>query len=275
MRAMLSIFAIAALGCGGHSSPPPAHAGDTTAAPDEEARADHHRHHHHGGFAMLIEMSFDSLHPTEKQIVQLGRIRSDLNDKTAPARNAERAVLVALADGIRAGSIDRAALDARMAALKAASENLYDNVADALNALHAALTPEQRQMLVEKIATHFDAWHRANPHPKNDERHGHLAKLQKDLGLSAQQVETIRASFEASMQDAPKFDRAQADEHIKTFGTAFASDHFDAHTVHVPLAPMMATWGITRTVRFYESVVPTLTPDQRTKLAAELHRHAS
>ena len=271
MRALLTMITIAALGCGGGKAKPPANGG-TDASSEEEARADHHRHHHQGGFAMLIELSLDSLHPTEKQIVELGKIRSDLNDKMIPAKSAERAVLVALADGIRAGAIDRAALDARMSALKAAAENLYDNVADALDALHRLHTPEQRAALVDKISTHFEAWHRANAHPKHDDRGGHLARLQRELKLSDKQVDTIRASFIAAMQDAPKFDREQADAHIKEFGTAFASDHFEAHSIHAPLAPLMAVWGITRTVRFYESVEPALTPEQREKLAQDLHR---
>ena len=273
MRALLSMITIAALGCGGGKAKPPANGGGTTDDASEEARADHHRHHHHGGFAMLVDLSLDSVHPSETQITKLGQIRDDLKDKMIPARNAERAVLVALADGIRAGSIDRGAMDARMAKLTAATENLYDNVADALNALHALLTPEQRAILVDKIGTHFDAWHRANPHPAQDEHHGHLARLKKELGLSDKQVETIRTTFVASMQDAPKFDRAAADAHIKEFGSAFASDKFDAHTIHAPLAPMMAVWGITRTVRFYEAVEPALTQDQRQKLALDLGRH--
>ena len=37
----------------------------------------------------------------------------------------------------------------------------------------------------------------------------------------------------------------------------------------------MAAWGITRTVHFYEAVLPVLTPEQRAKLAGDIRRHAN
>jgi hypothetical protein len=37
----------------------------------------------------------------------------------------------------------------------------------------------------------------------------------------------------------------------------------------------MAVWGITRTVHFYEVVLPVLNPEQRAKLADDIRRHAN
>ena len=73
------------------------------------------------------------------------------------------------------------------------------------------------------------------------------------------------------------FDCAEAEAHLKAFGAAFTSDHFDPKAVPTGGAvnAHLATWGITRTVRLYEAANPVLTPPQRTKLADELRRHAN
>ncbi len=73
------------------------------------------------------------------------------------------------------------------------------------------------------------------------------------------------------------FDRKEGEAHLKAFGKAFTSDVFDAKTITTgAIANVhMATWGLTRTARFYEAAAPVLTPDQRTKLADALRHHAN
>jgi Spy/CpxP family protein refolding chaperone len=178
-----------AIGCGG-GSPPPAQtataasdsaaaapapapaptsdiaaAGPTPAEGDEdESMADvkaHHRHHHHGGFAMFIAMSLDSLGTTPEQDAQIVKIRDDIHAKLMPAHDAEKNVLSVLADGIAAGRIDKAKVDAAIEKLSTASAGVHDAVADSLNQLHAVLTPEQRLALIDKVEAHFKVWHHA------------------------------------------------------------------------------------------------------------------
>lgn len=293
----LPIVVIAALGCGGSGAHPSGPGGPNDVAEAKQADVDqagagededqstadlaeHHRHHHHGGFALFIALSIDSLNATPEQTAAIAKIREDLHAKMQPAHAAEKVVLATLAQGIATGAIDQAKIDAQIAELKTAAAGVHDAVADSLNALHEVLTPAQRVALVDKVEAHFEVWHHANaPHERaeRDGRGGHLGRLAKELGLSEQQVATIRASFASSMGGAAKFDRAQAEEHMKAFGAAFASDHFDAHAVATggPLNASMAAWGMGRTVRFYEAVLPALTPEQRTKLADELTRHAN
>ena len=64
---------------------------------------------------------------------------------------------------------------------------------------------------------------------------------------------------------------------MKAFSAAFASDDFDARAIATSgtLNAHMATWGVTRTVGFYQAVMPALTPQQRTKLADGMRRHAN
>ncbi|HUJ63855.1 MAG TPA: Spy/CpxP family protein refolding chaperone [Kofleriaceae bacterium] len=291
---------VAGFGCGGSSPPPPVSpsggsgSGDTAEAapPDQTAGAgqaedestaeltDHDRHHHHGGFAMFVAMSLDTLNVTDQQHDAIVKIQHDMRAKMQPAHDAEKAVLLALADGVAAGQIDQGKLDGLIGELATASAGVHDAVADSLNQLHQVLTPEQRQALVDKVQAHFEVWHDTNSPDESaekDKRGGHLAQLASELSLRPDQVEKIRASFTASMHSGEHFDRAEADAHMKAFAAAFASDTFDAKTLTTggPVNAHMATWGIKRLVRLYQAVTPVLDPDQRAKAADALRHHAN
>ncbi len=128
----------AAIGCGGSSppadrpsSPPPvgqaAQADVAKVGAGEEIDestadlAEHHRHHHHGGFAMFIAMSLDTLNITADQHDAIAKIQADMHAKMQPAHDAEKAVLLALADAVAAGQVDQPKLDVAIAKLGAAS----------------------------------------------------------------------------------------------------------------------------------------------------------
>jgi Spy/CpxP family protein refolding chaperone len=256
-----------------------------TASPeDEEAAADlgeHHRHHHHGGVTMFIAMALDSLGVSPAQAAAVEKIQGDLFAKMEPARAAEQNMLGILADGIAAGKIDAAKVDAAIEAVKTASTGVHEAVIESLNQLHALLTPEQRAALVDKVEAHWEVWKKANSEEEQpgDAAHpGHLDRLAKDLNLAPDQVEKIRTTFAAKVKSHPqKFDRAQVDAHIQEFGTAFKAATFDAKTLaRGPFVHQhLAVWGARRMAHFYEAIDPILTPEQRTKLSAEIKEHAA
>jgi Spy/CpxP family protein refolding chaperone len=282
----------AALGCGGSSTPPPAEPGSGSADVAEaqpaqpgagmnedestEDVAAHHRHHHHGGFAMFIAMGVDQINTTPEQKTAIDKIKTDLWAKMEPAHVAEKNVLLAVADGVASGQFDQGKIDAAISDVGTKSGGIHDAIADSLNQLHETLTPPQRQALVDKMEAHFEVWHSANA-PEEDKEHGHLAHLAKELALTPDQVDKARAAYEQAIGGVQHFDRAEADAHIKAFGEAFTSDHFDAKTLPTKgeLNAHMAVWGINRMVKLYEAVTPVLTPDQRTKLADNIRHHAN
>ncbi len=275
------------------AAPPPAptpsesdvaSAGPTPLDEDDESTADlkeHHRHHHHGGFAMFIAMSLDSLGVNPDQSAEIVKIQTDMRAKLQPAHDAEKKLLTVLADGIASGKIDRGKVQTATKQVSEAAAGVHDAVTDSLNHLHAVLTPPQRAALVDKVEAHFAVWTQANSEDELAEKDAHggrLGVLAKDLELSPLQVEKIRANFQGSTAAPPAhFDRVQTEEHLRAFGEAFASDNFDAKTLSTGGAAnaQIATWGAARTVRFYEAVNPSLTLDQRAKLASSLRRHAN
>jgi Spy/CpxP family protein refolding chaperone len=274
--------------CGGEgatSAPPATAAAATAVSPeDDEAAADldeHHRHHHHGGVTMFIAMTLDSLGVSPEQAAAVEKIQGDLFAKMEPAHVAEQNMLNVLADGIAGGKIDTAKVDAAIDAVKTASTGVHEAVADSLNQLHAVLTPEQRAALVDKVEAHWEVWKKANGQDEKagDAAHpGHLDRLAKDLNLAPDQVEKIRATFADKVKSHPqKFDPAQVEAHIQEFGTAFKAAAFDAKTLQRgPFVHQhLAVWGARRTAHFYEAIDPLLTPEQRTKLSAEIKEHAA
>jgi Spy/CpxP family protein refolding chaperone len=266
----------AMLGCGGSAAtgaPPASVAG--ASAEEEDATTglvEHHRHHHHGGVTLLIAMSLDTLGLSPEQKPAVEKIRGDLHARMEPARAAEQTLVGTLADGLAGGTFDPAKVDAAVAQLTGAAAMVHDASTDALNQLHAVLTPSQRAALVDKLEAHWSVWQKANT-DEND----HLAQLTDDLGLTSDQVEKIRASQLEGMKTVPRFDPQEVAAHIRAFGDTFRAPAFDAKALTGGGAATahMVGWAGAHMVRFIESASPVLTPEQRGKLAQMLRQHAA
>ena len=292
----LMMLGAAGAGCGSSTPAPTTGAGGgpdsvspagTVAEEDDATSAElkaHHRHHHHGGFAMFILMAADTVGVTPEQQEAVDKIKGDLHAKMGPAHDAEKALLLTLADGVAAGNIDTAKVDAAVAQVTAVAGQVHAATGEAVNQLHAVLRAEQRAARVDKVEAQWMLWRNANGEEATAHEHeqgGRLAHMQKELNLSPDQVEKIKAGFTAQMAAVGtaqgKFDPAEAEAHMKAFGMAFTADQFDSKSLTTAdgTNAHMATWGATRMVRFYEAVSPTLTPEQRTKLAEMIREHAN
>jgi len=253
-----------------------AQAGST--AEDEAVNEDlrtYHRHHHHGGVAMFIAMAIDTLglDPTKK--AQVEKIQTDLKAKMAPARDAEHDLMSTIADGVAAGKIDTAKVDAAVAKVATASAGIHAATIDAVTQLHDALAPAERAALVDKVKAHAEVWRKVNVDEKaaSKEKGTHLAKLTELLTLTPDQVDKITTALSADTPVTPQNDPKPVDAYVQAFSTAFVADKFDPKPLAAPAAAAAghtARHGGARVARFFEAVTPVLTPDQRTKLAAHL-----
>jgi Spy/CpxP family protein refolding chaperone len=276
----LLIGAGASAGCGGATaSGPPA---NTAATDDDDASSgltEYHRYHHHGGVTLFIAMSLDTLGVSPEQRVAVEKIKADLHARMEPARAAEQNLGTTLADGVAAGSFDVAKVDAAVAQASATAAGLHDASAEALNELHAVLTPPQRAALVDKVEAHWAVWQKANAEESDPVKAegGHLAALASELALTPDQVERIRAALGEGMKTLPRVDPQEIAAHLHAFGEAFRSDKFDAKTLTTANGANahLVGWGAGRMARFVEAVGPVLTPEQRAKLADRLREHAT
>ena len=273
----------ATVACGGASasSPTTATAASVTASDDDASAGviEHHRYHHHGGVTLLIAMSLDTLGVSPEQQAAVEKIRTGLHTRMEPARTAEQSLVAALADGVASGNIDTAKVDAAVAQVAATAASVHDACTDALNALHDVLTPPQRAALVDKVEAHWAVWQKANaeepgPTYPND---GHVATLALKLGLSATQVDTIRAGLGDRAKPLPRLDPQEIATHLRAFGDAFRGDTFDAKALATASTANehMVGWGAAHMARFVETISPVLTPDQRAKFAQSLREHAT
>jgi Spy/CpxP family protein refolding chaperone len=279
------VLCAAGFGCGGSTAGGQGAAnasGASTAEGDEVAAGlmEHHQHHHHGGVTLLIALSLDTLggvSPDQRDAVE--KFATELRDQMEPARRAEQDLHTLLADGIAAGAIDHAKVEAAVARVQAAAGSVRDASVDVLNRLHAVLTPAQRAALADKVEAHWDVWQRANAEepngtPDQPRKSGHLERLVRELGLSQDQIVMIHAKLAGT--PPPPFDPQVVANHIRAFGEAFRADVFDARAIPGGGADTELTaFGAARVARFYEAVDPVLTGEQRAKLAEILREHAS
>ena len=264
----------------GPASAPADQVGDQTPA-DHEATAAlraHHRHHHHGGLAMFVALSLDMLGADDAKRAQIEKLQADLRERMKPAREVERNLTKVLADGIAAGALDQAKLDAAAAQVASAAERVHAATGEALNQLHALLSPAERAQLVDKVKAHAEVWRNVNHEaaPGGREPGGRLAELTKDLGLTPDQVEKIGAALKGSAQGVRGHFREQAMKRLDAFEAAFVADKFDAAALKAGAADdgHLAAHGSKRMQHFYETALPLLTPEQRAKLADHLReRH--
>jgi Spy/CpxP family protein refolding chaperone len=258
------------------SRPAPTGSAQVVGADDavNEALRNYHRHHH-GGLTSFISMAIDTLGLDEAKKASITKIQSDLRAKMAPTHDAEHDLLSALADGVAAGKIDTAKVDAAVEKVATASAGIHAATADALTQLHDALAPVERAALIDKVKAHWEVWQKVNVEQKagSKEKGGHLAKLTETLSLTPDQVDKITTALGPDAPITPKNDPKTADAHIQAFSTAFLADKFDPKSLAPPAtaaAGHVARQGGARLAHFYEAVTPVLTPAQRTTLAAQI-----
>ena len=282
MIATVLFGALTAMNCGGASANarPPATAASASDV-DEVAAGltEHHRHHHHGGVTLIIALSLDTLGVSPEERTTVEKIRRELHARMEPARVAQQKLAAALADGVAAANLDATTVEAAIAQVSAAAAKVHDASTDALNELHAVLTPPERAALVDKVEAHWSVWQRANAEetdPANLDG-SRLAMLTTGLGLTQDQVNKIRAGFGEGMKSVPRLNPQEIATHIREFGDAFRSEKFDAKALTCANGANahLAGWGAAHLAHFIEAVSPVLTSDQRAEFAQRLREHSA
>jgi hypothetical protein len=242
-----------------------------------EELQEHHLHHHLGGVTQFIAMSLDTMGVDDAKHAKIDKIQSSIYACMVPVGEVENKVLLTLADGVAAGAVDTAKVDATIAKLDSTA-NVHECSIDALNQLHALLSPAERTALVDKVHAHWEVWHQANHdvEARAHELQGQVGHLTRELSLTPDQVEKISTSLRAALAGlASKFDPKKAEAHRQGFAQAFVGETFDAKSITPVGHTHLSSHGTARMALFYETLAPLLTPTQRTTLAEHLREHAS
>lgn len=180
-----------------------------------------------------------------------------------------------LVNGVKAGKLDMAKLDAHQAAIDKAAKARMERELEALNKLHGTLQPEQRAKVVSNIkAAEEKRASRIKAHEKPDAGKPNFAKLRfehytRDLDLSDEQKKKVEGLL--PKEDKTEAMREESKKILDATLAAFEKDGFDAKKLPQP-DPKKHNQPFADLAKFFNGLLPILKPEQRDKLAAKLEK---
>ena len=213
-------------------------------------------------------------------------IEASVENMHTGQRDQMKAFHKALADQVRAGKIDEAALKAQAGDMEKAKTEHRAAVVKAVETLHATLTPAQRTQLVTFVKERMEEKQaHMQDRPEHGKKHGKDGKAGKDGEAHGRRGGPMmfmlhgielrddqKTAIEAAMPPKPEKDaddrEAKFAEHKARMDAAleaFKADKFDATTAlpeHDGKHPMAEHF-----VKMLQAVVPILDADQRAELA--------
>jgi Spy/CpxP family protein refolding chaperone len=261
-------LAAPALGCGGGvvSEPPTSAEAATTRAP--VAQSTH-------GPLKLVGDALGDVPLTAGQRAQIEQLATDAETRHADARTARQALMLALADQVQAGALDRPALQPKIDALAAALAKAQPADRASFEQLHAILSADQRTAFVDALEARF-AEH------KGKARESHpLKQWGDDLKLTADQREQIKTALhdrfaKSAHSGQPEQAWMEGFHHGQKVLTAFKQDRFVMDEVAPARDLSQAASKMSdHFLGLAETVLPLLTAEQRSTLAAKLRERAS
>ncbi len=265
----LSICAgsLAAVGCGGSVEQPQTQASAVTKAP--VAPQTH-------GVVKVFGDALGEVALRPDQRTELEKIAALAEQRHAAMADGKKELMLAVADQVERGAIDRTALQPQIDRIVADLEKGRPEDTASLARMHAILDPEQRNAFADALEAKLKSGHHgkakgeAGDHAGGAKGMHGMMQLAEDLELTDDQKSQIKGALEAgreghSMREA--FDRMSEGKRVLE---SFRTDKFDASVV-TPAPEKLrarAAIGTSRALGVAEKILPILTPDQR-KLAAE------
>ena len=280
VRTLVSVIALSALTIGGLTA---AACGGTVEQPQTQASAAAKAPvapQAHGVVKMFGEALGEvALRPDQR--VELEKLAASADTRHAAMADGKKDLMLAIADQVEKGSIDKAALQPKIDRIVADLEKGRPEDAAALARMHAILDPDQRNAFVDAVAARFKGKHHGGDHAEkgaageqgpHHDRAGMEAmkQLAEDLKLSDDQKSQIKDTLKAGHEGhswKEMHDRMSAGKQTLE---SFRTDKFDANTAAPPPETLRAraAIGSGRFIGIAEKVLPILTPEQR-KIAAD------
>ncbi len=227
------------------------------------------------------------------QRATLEQMAKDSEARMEPVRKARGDLMLAIADQVQSGTIDRAALQPKIDAVAAAHQAVQPQNRAAFEKLHDLLTPEQRASFVTAMESHTQHA-QGQGQAQGEGPRGRMMKWAADLGLTQDQQDQIKAKFQARLQahlanatTGADPSGAVQDGHLMAQGhamhaqykamlEAFKGDKFSMDQVSPPQDHKeMANGFAGHMLGMLETSLPVLTPQQRTIAATKLRDHAN
>lgn len=227
----------------------------------------------HGGRFMDDVLKELKLRPEQQDAVD--KLRADAKARHEPIKAAKRELMVALADQLEKGDVDRCGLQAQIDKIGAAVAKSYPDDRGMMERFHEILDPDQRVAFVDAIRDRGDKLEKAH------DKGVMTDAIAKELNLSDDQKDRLGKIFAGlkEIKDAEPAHAAHRERMTKILD-AFKTDHF----VLDEIAPAKdveahATGKIKHMLWAGEAVIPVLNDEQRVHLAklirekVERHQH--
>lgn len=246
----------------------------------------------HGAVKMVGE-ALGEVPLRPEQRAELEKLAQEADARHASMLQARKQLVLAFADQVESGSLDKAALQPKIDAMKGEMAKVRPADSAALARVHAILDPEQRNAFVDALEAQMKAkrgeWkHGKGHHQGHGGKHGlaGMKQLADDLKLTEEQREQIKEQIKDAMRSAHAARAADDDEggergprgwkamrerahEGKKALESFRGETFDADALS--RAADLHGRAAEMEQRFFgvaEKIVPILTPEQR-KLAAD------
>lgn len=269
--ASVAALSAVAIGCGGSVEQPQTQASAVSKAP--VAPQSH-------GVVKLVGDALGEVALRPDQRTELEKLAALADQRHAAMAGGKKDLMLALADQVEKGSIDRAALQPKLDRIVSDLEKVRPDDSAALARVHAILDPEQRNAFADALESRFKGGHRGGKHHGGEKgeagQHGPMGGMQamkqlaEDLDLTDDQKSQIKDTLRSG-HDGHSFREMR--ENIgqgKRVLDSFRSDTFDPAAAAPPPDKLRerAAAGTGRMIGIAEKVLPILTPEQR-KLAAD------
>jgi Spy/CpxP family protein refolding chaperone len=278
---------IAISGC--KEDPPPPPIGPTTsttaaAAPSSSLSARDNLRKDRGrkgppGTAALLQRALQSLDLDDAQKAALETVIKARGDDEQ-FKKARLELNQTLAAGARAGKLDDGVVLPKATAVKAATEAKRKRMVDAINALHQALTPKQRNALATLLgkgdnATWFDEGAESTMALSRSGSRAQMTTMLRGIQLTPEQRETMKKEMSDDEPEPTEDARRKLIETVATQRKAmlesFNSDSFDASTMGLTQeVEEVLGKGIDRQVKAVRVLITLLDGTQRETLAKNL-----
>jgi Spy/CpxP family protein refolding chaperone len=238
------------------------------------------------GPARMVGLALTNVTLRDDQRAQIEKLVADTEARVAPIESARHDLRLAIAAQVEAGAIDRAALQPKIDAVVSASAVAGPAHKAAMVELHAILDANQRAQFADALEAQIEAHHDAEQ-SEHAERHGRgdrMAEWAKDLSLTDAQKEQIKDAMHArfaAMRAQHAGDHKGEHEWKRSgepHGPGAMLESFKSDTFAMPDhfgAPhgdpsAFVTKMVEHKLGFIETVLPILTPEQRTLAAQKI-----
>jgi Spy/CpxP family protein refolding chaperone len=286
----LSVACVSTLGvvaCGGTVEQP-----QTTASAATKAPIGTNTH----GVVKLVGDALGEVPLRPDQRTELEKLAQEAEARHAPLADRHKELMLAIADQVEKGAIDRAALQPTIDRITAELEKARAEDRAAIAKLHAILDKEQRNAFVDALEGQMKAKRVEHAHEKGFAGLAQMKQLADDLKLTEEQSSQIREAMKESFKERMKQGhvmhlRAEGAPHARhhekgagpharhrakghhRFGNhaleSFREDDFDLDAVAPPgRSKAMAVAGAEHMTATAEKILPILTAEQR-KIAAD------